>query len=152
ISLFFVGLILNMMLEVARRNIDNPTLVAVTDTDVGVQEFLNIAPEDIQAKGTLRPIGARHFARKAQLVQNLNNFGNSALYLDPAVNAHISGLETARQVIDLLGLDAGLVRENVRVAELAQTQRLANAAEDQVLQESVVDTQGPVEDEEPIEQ
>ena len=140
---------LNLMLEVARRNIENPTLVAVTDSDIGVQEFLNIAPEDIKAKGTLRPIGARHFARKAQLVQNLNNFGNSTLYSDPAVNAHISGLELARlMVTELLGLPDNLIRENVRVAEVAGTQRLANTAEDQVLQESVVDTQGPIEDEE----
>ncbi len=83
------------------------------------------------------------------MVRNLNNFGNSQLYADPAVNAHISGLELARLLVtDLLGLPDNLVRDNIRVAEVASTQRLANTAEDQVLQESVVDTQGPIEDEE----
>jgi len=144
---------MNLMLELARRNIENPTLIAVTDSDVGVQEFLNITPEDIKAKGTLRPIGARHFARKAQLVQNLNSFGNSIIYQDPAVQAHISGLQLARDMVELLGLSDELVRENVRIAEQANTQRLLNVAQDQVVEESVVDTQGPPpnEEEEPTQ-
>jgi hypothetical protein len=46
---------------------------------------------------------------------------------------HLSGKKMAKLIIDLADLDKyGLYSENVRVLELAQTQKLAKAAQEQV--------------------
>jgi hypothetical protein len=87
----FVEPLLNQMLEVARRNIGPLEQVKVLNDDFAIQEFLTIKPETLQQRGKLYPVGARHFAAQAQIVQNLLGFINSAAYQDPAVSAHISG-------------------------------------------------------------
>jgi hypothetical protein len=58
------------MLEAARRNMDYADTIRVLDDDTGflLQE---ITKEDIKANGKIVPMGARHFAERAQRVQNL---------------------------------------------------------------------------------
>lgn len=130
---------LNTMLEVGRRELNGADLISVMDDDLGVTEFLNITRADITAKGKLRPIGARHFAAQAQLVQNLTSFANTALGQDPAVTAHISGKKLAKLFEEVLGLEKfGLVQDNVRVMEQAETQRLVNqVGEDLEVEQSI---------------
>ena len=123
--------LLNQMLESARRNIDSVEVVKVLDEDFAVQQFLKITPEIIQSRGKLYPIGARHFAKQAQIVQNLLGFVNSAAYADPAVTAHISGLKVAQLMEENLGLDNfELVQNNIRIAEMKETQALTSQAEE----------------------
>ncbi len=145
----FLEPLLNQMLEAARRNIDITDQVRIQDDDLGVTEFLNITKEDLTAKGRLIPMGARHFVRRAQLVQNLNNLGNSAIYQDQSVNAHISGLGIATLLEELLGLDRyKLVRPNVRVAETMDTQLAMTEAQRIVQESSMVDpNMGPIAEE-----
>jgi hypothetical protein len=116
--------LLNNMLEVSVRNIEGEDLVGVMDDDLGVQEFLQISREELMAEGKIRPVGARHFARRAQLVQNYQ--GMRAVFAqDPGVMNHISGLAEAKMFEDTLGLDRfELVQENVRIQEAADSQRL----------------------------
>ena len=125
----FVEPLLNQMLEAARRNITGTEVVQATDDDFAVQEFLQITPETLNQKGKLYPVGARHFAKQAQVVQNLFGFVNSAAYQDPAVAAHISGLKMAQLLEEMLGLEKfELVANNVRIAEAQQTQSLTQQA------------------------
>lgn len=140
----FIEPLLNAMLETARRNLDGQDIIDSIDDDLGVREFMSVTQQDIKASGKLRPIGARHFAEKAQVVQNLNNFANSALGQDPEVKVHISGKKTAKMMEEALGLeDFSLFGDNIRISEQAETARLSQAAQDQVAQDSITDTDDP---------
>ena len=133
----FLEPIINTMLEVARRNMEPSELIRIVDDQFGAVAFMKITKEDITARGKIRPIGARHFARNANIIQNLTQLSNSVLGQDPSVMNHISGLKMAKVVEELLGLDRfDLVAENVRVMEQAETQRVAGAAQ-QVLMEGM---------------
>lgn len=133
----FLEPIINTMLETARRNMEPSELVRVVDDQFGAVAFMKITKEDITARGKIRPIGARHFARNANIIQNLTQLSGSVLGQDPSVMNHISGLKLAKVVEELLGLDRfDLVSENIRVMEQAETQRVAGAAQ-QVLMEGM---------------
>jgi hypothetical protein len=137
------------MLESARRNLNAVEVVKVLDQDFAVTQFLQVTPEIIGAKGKLYPIGARHFAKQAQIVQNLIGFTNSPVYSDPSVATHISGLRIARLMEENLGLDRfELVVENIRVAEQQKTAALVTQADEDVAGE-ILD-RGQAEAEEPV--
>lgn len=126
---------LNAMLEVARRNMGPSELIRVMDDDFAVANFMKITREDLTARGKLRPIGARHFARNANLMQNLTQWYSSAIGQDAAVQAHISGKAIARISEELLEVERfGLFGDNIRMAENMETQKLAQAGS-QVLAE-----------------
>lgn len=130
----FVEPLLNQMLEAARRNIGATEIVKVFDSDFAIQEFLKITPADLNQRGKLYPIGARHFAQQAQIVQNLLGFVNSAAYQDPAVQAHLSGKKLAAVMEEHLGLGKfELFQDNIRVAEQQETQGLAAQAQENVV-------------------
>lgn len=133
--------IMNAMLAVGRQNIDALDVVRVMDDDLGVAAFLEITKEDITARGKLRPIGARHFAQQAQLLQNLNQLfmGGMANFIQP----HISGKQLSKVVEDALQINRfGVVRPNVAVAEAMETQKLAAAAQEQAAVEEATPTPG----------
>lgn len=126
----FIEPLLNQMLAQARQNLDGVEVVKAIDDDYAVSEFLKIGPEHLNAKGKLYPIGARHFAKQAQLTQNLSGLVNSGAYMDPGVQAHISGLKIAKLYEDNLGLRKHeLVVPNIRVAEQMETQQAAATAQ-----------------------
>ena len=132
----FVEPLLNQMLEVARRNIGASEVVKVFNDDFAIQEFLRITPEVLNQRGKLYPVGARHFAQRAQTVQNILGFVNSAAYQDPAVSAHISGKKLAKLMEENLGLDKfELVQDNIRIAETQETQGMAAQAQENVVGE-----------------
>ncbi len=132
----FVEPLLNQMLEVARRNIEATEIVKVFADDFAVQEFLQITPDDLNSRGALYPVGARHFAQQAQMVQNLTGFINSAAYQDPNVSTHISGIKLAELFEELLGLEKfDLVSPNIRLAEAQESQSLQAQAQESVVGE-----------------
>ena len=130
--------LLNAMLELARRNYgDTSMTVKVFDDEFKMTTFATLSPSDIAGNGRIRPVAARHFAEKAEKVQNLNNFFSSPLGQDPSVTVHMSGLKTAEMIEDLLDLeDYDLITPFVRLAEQADGQRLAQSAQEQVMVES----------------
>ena len=129
----FVEPLLNQMLEVARRNIGPAETVKVFNDDFAIQEFLRITPDVLNQRGKLYPVGARHFAQRAQVVQNLLGFVNSAAYQDPAVAAHISGKKVAQLMEEHLGLDKfELVQDNIRIAEGQESQSMTAQAQENV--------------------
>jgi hypothetical protein len=119
--------ILNAMLETAKRNLDHDDVVRVMDDDLGVTQFITITRDDITASGKLRPIGARHFAAQAQLVQNLQQLSNTAIWQQ--VSPHMSAKSMCKLLEDVLGLGRyQLFSPNAAVFEQQETQRLANQA------------------------
>ena len=126
---------LNNMLECSRRNMGLSDVVRTMDDQYGVVMFTKITKEDITANGKIRPVGARHFARNANIIQNLTQWTNSAIGQDPSVNVHMSGKRLAYLFEELMGLERyHLVQDNIRVAESLQTEQLKQSAM-QVLQE-----------------
>ena len=123
--------LLNAMLEVARRNLDGEDVIRVMDNDLGAQQFISITKNDITANGVLRPIGARHFAAQAQLVQNLQGIFNGPMI--QAVSPHLSGIALSRLLEDTLNLQRfALFRPNAAVFEQQETQRLVNSAQENI--------------------
>ena len=99
--------------------------------EIDVALFKTITKEDLTANGRLKPIGARHFATQANMLQNFAAMANSAMGQDPAVNVHISGKKIAKMIETLLGVRKfDLVSDNIRVIEQTETQRLINASQE----------------------
>jgi len=120
---------LNGMLESARRNMDGSDTIRVMDDDLGVEKFLEVSKEDITATGKLRPIGARHFAKKAQDLQNVLGIFNSGAA--PTLAPHISGVNLAKFIEDVIGIDKyEIFKPNVAVFEQQETARLSNQAQE----------------------
>jgi len=93
------------------------------DDDLGVTDFMSITKEDITAKGKLRPIGARHFATRAQLVQNMLGVFNSPL--GQLIGPHISAKRLAKMVEEYMGFEQyQFIKDNVAVFEQAETQQI----------------------------
>lgn len=122
----FVEPIINNMLELSRRKMDYTDVIRVVDDETGALLFSEVTKEDITAKGKIRPIGARHFAQRAQKVQNLQQLHQIKLS-DPTVGVHMSGKEFARLLATELGEDS-LYQENVGVFEQTETQQIAQEA------------------------
>tara|TARA_R100000152_G_scaffold4967_1_gene1772 strand:- start:4013 stop:5818 length:1806 start_codon:yes stop_codon:yes gene_type:complete len=139
----FLEPLLNDMLELARRNMEISDVVRVVDDEFGAALFETITPEDLAARGKIRPVGARHFAAKANQFQNLLNLLNSAVGQDPAVNVHISGIKLATVVEELLNIEKfNLVQPNIRIAEQLDTQRMMNAGQQTLNQEEAISEEG----------
>lgn len=133
---------LNGMLESSRRNMDGSDIVRVMDDDVGVQQFLTITKEDITAVGKLRPIGARHFAKQAQDLQNLIGVFNSPI--GQMVQPHTSAIALTDFINDTMGISGyQIFQPNVAIGEQMQTQMLANQAqEDLAVQQQTPSPEG----------
>jgi hypothetical protein len=122
--------LVNAMLEIARRNLDEADTIRVLDDQTSAISFSTITKADITARGKIRPIGARHYAQNANMIQNLTNLANSAVYQDPTVQAHISGKKLASVMETLLGIEKfQLVQDNIRVMEQAETQQIIQASQ-----------------------
>jgi hypothetical protein len=130
--------LINSMFETAKRNLDTNDTIAVMDTDLGARRIMEVTREDITANGTLRPIGARHFAAQAQLLQNLLGIMSSPI--GEKIGPHTSGKQLAKLVEDSLGLERHeLFRPNVAIIEAQETQRLAAQAEENLAAEDAID-------------
>ena len=121
--------LLNDMLELSVRHMNISETVKHVDRDTGIELFSTITSEDLKANGLLRPIGARHFAAQAQLMQNLTQ-----LYASPVgqmLNPHTSTKQMSKLVEDLLGLNRyDLFKPNVAIEEQQETQGMVNQAQE----------------------
>ena len=134
---------LNDMLEMSARNLTGVDVVRVIDNDIGVEQFKSITKEDITANGILRPIGARHFAKQAQDLQNLVSIMNSPL--GAKIDPHMSGVALTKFVDDVTGLKGyDIFGENKGVMEAQETQETVLQGEEDLAAIS----QLPVTDEE----
>lgn len=124
-SVLFLEPILNLFLEASKRNLDVSDTLKVLDDDLGVAEFIKITKDDITAKGKLRPIGARHYAAKAQLMQNLTQLFNSPI--GQMIAPDLSRKKLTGLIEEVMEIGKyGLFQTNVAVSEQAETQGLIN--------------------------
>ena len=124
--------LLNAMLEVGRRNLDASDVIRVLDNDLGVTLFMDIKKEDITASGVIRPIGARHFAAQAQLVQNITQLANTPIWQQ--ISPHVSVKSLANLVEDVFGLNRfSLIQPNVAIFEQMETQQVAGQAQEEMM-------------------
>lgn len=130
--------LLNAMLELAKRNWSpNSSAIPVFDDEFKMTTFMELTASDITGSGKIKPLAARHFAEKSEVIQNLNNLFNSPLGQQPDVQMHFSGIELSRMIEDLLNLqDYQVVQPYIRLAEQADAQRQAQAHKEQVAVES----------------
>lgn len=135
----FIEPALNRMLETARRNINAVDVVRTMDDDLGAVAFLSITKEDLSARGKIRPVGARHFSARAELVQNLNGVFNSRL--GEIVLPHIQGKNISRMLEDAFDWDRySLFQDNAQLFEQAKTAKLANVVQEDVLASGATST------------
>lgn len=121
--------LLNGMLEVSARNLSQSDVISIMDDDLGVQQFMTITKEDITANGKLRPIGARHFAKEAQDLQNVIGILNSPI--GQMIAPHTSGKALTKFVEDITGLSAyGIFSENIAILEQKDTQAIINQGQE----------------------
>lgn len=132
----FLEIILNDMLELSRRNLNENDTIRVLDDESGAIIFKKITREDLTANGKIRPVGARHFALYATLVQNLTQMMSSPLGQDQAVLVHLSGKRIAEIMEQFLGLEKyHIFGDNIRLLEMAETERFKATASQMLQQE-----------------
>lgn len=127
---------LNDMLETVRRNMNTNDVIRVVDDATQAVTFQTITKEDITAKGKIRPMGARHFAQNATVVQNITQFANSPLGQNPNILAHMSGKRMAIALETLLGLEKyKLVQENIGLYEQAELANIQSSLQQKMLEQ-----------------
>jgi hypothetical protein len=137
----FLEPLMNSMLEVARRNLNDAEMIKVIDNETGIAEFLSITPDTLKSKGALVPVGARHFAAQQQLVQNLAQLSSTGLYQDPSVQMHLSSKKIAKLMEENLNLEKyELYRPFVRIEEQMEGQSLMQQASEELDAEATVPT------------
>lgn len=126
--------LLNAMLVLAQNHLDEATIRVIEDEFRSV-DFRSITKDQIAANGRIKPVAARSFAERAELVQNLTNFASSPLGQDPNVKVHFSGLRTAEMMEELLDIERyELVEPFISIAEQAEAQQFANTQQEQIAQ------------------
>lgn len=124
--------LLNACLVLAQQHLDDVTIRVMEDEFKAVR-FREITKDSISANGRIKPVAARHFAERAERVQNLNNFFASALGADPDIKAHFSSVKLAKMFEDLLDIeDYEIVEPFVRIHEQAEAQQQMNTQAEQV--------------------
>jgi hypothetical protein len=119
----FLEPVLNTMLETAKRNMSLPELAKVYDDDFGVQDFLSVTKEDLTSRGKIRPVGARHYAARAQLLQNILGVFNSPI--GQMIAPHISPKNLAIMVEEYMGFEKyNFVKDNAAIFEMAEQEKL----------------------------
>jgi hypothetical protein len=135
----FLEPLLNDMLEIARRNFISPEDVSVQDSDFNFTYFLRITPEQLTASGNLRAVGARRFAHKANILQNIVQYSNTPLGQDPAVRRHMSSIGLAKMVESLLEIEEyNIVEKDIALVEEAETARLQGELQQTVEEEQAL--------------
>jgi len=120
----------NALLELARRNITGVTAIRVFDDEFKSASFIDLSPEDITGVGRIKPIGARHFAEQAELVQNMTALSQSNMW--PWVSPHFSSVVGAKMFEQAFNLeDYEMVMPYVGISEQAEAQKLSQTAQEQ---------------------
>jgi hypothetical protein len=123
----FMEPLINKMLELAKRHMDVVDVVRVMDDDLGVTDFISITKEDITSKGKLRPMGARHYAARAQLMQNLSGIFQGPL--GQIIAPHVSAKKLAKLVDEYMGFQQfSFIKDHAAIFEGKETQALMNQA------------------------
>jgi hypothetical protein len=132
----FLEPLINDMLEMTRRNLNEADSIRVLDDETQAVTFQKITKEDITARGKLRPIGARHFAQNANTLQNFTQFAASALGQNPVITSHFSGKRLAQAIETLLGVEKYKVfQPNIGLYEAAEMRQIQSSLDQSHMEE-----------------
>ena len=130
---------LNAMLEMSRRYM-NPQDIPIFDEEYGVTTFSSLTAEDVTGNGRIKPVAARHFADRAERIQNLNNFFQTSLGQDEMIKMHWSSVKMSQMIEEMMDISQyELMIPFVRVGEQLQAQKLMQAGQ----QSAMVEGQTP---------
>lgn len=134
----FIEPVINGKLEMGRRLMPPSQAIRVFDDEFKMNTFVNLTIDDITGAGRIKPLAARHFAEKAEIVQNLSNFFGSALGQDPEIRVHFSTIKLAELFEDLFDIqNYDVVMPYVRLSEQQEAQKQSQAMQEQTQMESV---------------
>jgi hypothetical protein len=134
----FLEPIMNDALEMARRNLDGVDIVRAEDNVFGAEDFITVTKEDITAVGKLYAKGSLHFEKQANSIQNLNMVFNSQM--GALITPHVSRIKLARIVEDLISAEQfEIIGDNIGLLEDLNSQRLTQAASEQLEEEALTD-------------
>lgn len=121
--------LLNAMLELARRNMVGTTTIKVFNNQLDTLSFQSLTAEDITGIGRIKPVAARHFAERAQMIQNLSGLANSPLF--GLIQPHLSSVRFAKVIEDTFDLyDYNLFTPYVALTEQAEAQKMQQSLEE----------------------
>lgn len=125
--------LLNGMLAESIRNFEGVEFIPAKDEEYGTETFVEVTKNDLMAAGKIYPIGARHFAEQAKFVQELAQTIQTVQGI-PTVAAHLSGKAIAKALEENLGLaNYKIVSDNASVFEQAETQKLINQVQEEIM-------------------
>lgn len=134
----FIEPAINGHLELGRRLMPPSQTIRIFDEQYKTDSFMNLTPADITGAGRIRPIAARHYAEKAETVQNLSNFYQSAIGQDQDIRMHFSSVQLAEMFEDLLDIkNYEVVMPYVRLAEQQEAQKQMQAMQEQTQMEGL---------------
>ena len=139
----FVEDILNAEVELSRKYLastNGSATVEIVDETTGAKVFRDISKADLTANGKIQAQGAAHYARMAQLVQNLQGM-MQLMMQDQEMQLHFPSTRLAQAFEELMEFeDQGLVQLYGRISERLEAQRLSQAADKTLQHEGAVDT------------
>jgi len=141
----FLEKIVNAELEAAVNNLSTSDIVSVIDNDLGIEEFIRITREDLVSNGKVIPVGAREFARKSRLSQQLATFYQTGL-TDPEVAQHFPAKKIAEMWAELLDFE-DIFEPYGRIPERLEAASLQATAENMLAERQMIDPTGMSEDE-----
>lgn len=141
----FLESIVNAELELARTNLHTSDVISVVDEDFGVEQFIKITREDLTSNGRVIPVGAREYARKQRLQQQLALFYQTGL-ADPEVLQHFPAIKMAEMWAELLDFE-NLYQKYGRIPERMEAASLESTAQDMLQEQQMIDPAGGEEEE-----
>lgn len=125
--------LLNACLVLAQTHLEDTTIRVIED-ELKSTRFREITRQSISANGRVKPVAARHFAERAEQVQNLQNLYASTLGADPELKMHFSSVKIAKMIEDLLDIeDYEIVEPYVRIHEQAEAQQQMMSQEEEAM-------------------
>lgn len=145
----FFEKILNAELEVSVRNLSGSDIIQVIDNTSGLVEFRQVTKDDITTNGKIVPIGARHFEKQAQDMQNLTQI-MQIVETSPELAQHFPAQEFAKAIEKALDYDkAELFRPYGRLYEQVERVQIESIAQKQLQEKGMINAPSPEEEQQP---
>jgi hypothetical protein len=133
--------IINAEAQLARKYLaQTKDTIRLDDETTGAKIFQEVSAADLQATGKLVPTGARHYAKQAQLAQNLLQFQQGVLSTDAELRQHFPSVRLAQIWEEFMEFESyGIMQPYGRIPEQMEAQRLMGAAQRQLEDEDAID-------------
>jgi len=136
----FLEEVVNAELELAIQNLHTSDVVSIIDDDLGVEEFITITREDLVSNGKVIPVGAREYARKSRITQQLTTFYQTGM-ADPEVAQHFPAKKMAQLWADLLDFE-NLYEPFGRIPERLEAASMEGQAQNMLAERQMIDPTG----------